>query len=68
MKQSRRREQITNKIEAFISNTTLDHLALSVYGRDIKYMAGLYPELDFVKGEHVNNTDRLICTIRRKEA
>ena len=68
MKQSRRREQITNKIEEFIRDTTSDHLALSVYGRDIKYMAALYPKLDFVKGDHVNNTDRVICTVKRKEA
>ena len=66
MRHTRRREQITEKIEIFIANETSDHLSLSLYSRDIKYLAGLYPQLTFVKGEHVNNTDRIICTISKK--
>lgn len=68
MRQSRRREQITQKIENFIANQTEDHLGISLYSRDIKYLQELYPQLNFVKGEHVNNTDRIICNISKKDA
>ena len=67
MRQSRRRDQITEKIENFIASKTTDPLALSLYSRDIKYLAELYPQLVFVKGDHVNNTDRVICTISKKD-
>lgn len=67
MRNSRRREQITEKIEAFIECGDADHLALSLYCRDIKFLAEAYPQLTFEKGEHVNNTDRVMCTIRKKD-
>ena len=67
MRQSRRKEQITQKIEDFITSKTEKYLTLSLYSRDVKYLQGLYPQLDFVKCEHVNNTDRIICNISKKD-
>ena len=67
MRQTRRREQITEKIDAFIESGDTDHLTLSLYCRDIKFLAEAYPQLTFEKGEHVNNTDRVIWTIRKKD-
>ena len=67
MRNSRRREQITDKIEAFIESGDADHLEVSLYCRDIKFFAVAYPLLTFEKGEHVNNTDRVMCTIRKTD-
>lgn len=67
MRNSPRRAQITEKIEAFIECEEADHLALTLYPRDIKFFVEAYPQLTFEKGEHVNNTDRVICIIRKKD-
>ena len=67
MRNSQRREQITEKIEDFIQSRDTDHLSLSLYCRDIKFFAVAYPQLTFVKGDHVNNTDRVMCTIRKTD-
>ena len=68
MRQSRRRDQITTKIDAFIGCKDAEHLVLSLYCRDIRFLASAYPQLTFEKGEHVNNTDRVIYIIQKKMA
>ena len=67
MKSTKRKADIAEKIDAYLQDETAEPLKLLLYKREVRQFQTIYPQVEITMGDHLNNTDLIICSIKRIE-